>query len=229
MTQVIDHGTHVNVITHNGSQYQGRKLILSVPSPLYKDINFTPSLPYPKVVASLGNKLGYYTKVIAIYKKPWWHEIGSNGLSLSYEGPVVVARETSSPVDGQYSLTCFVNGSIGRRWSQLPADKRRSTVLQQIKKLYGNKGEALHPTQVLEMEWTKEQFSKGAVCPIAAPGIMTETGDVQRLPTGNVHFVGTEYSQEWKGYMEGALCSGEEGGEEVLQSLAGAGKFQTKL
>ena len=64
-----------------------------------------------------------------------------------------------------------------------------------------------------------EPFSQGALVPITALGHLTEFADVYGKPVGNLHFVGTEYATEWKGYMEGALCSGENGAVAVIDSL----------
>lgn len=36
---------------------------------------------------------------------------------------------------------------------------------------------------------------------------------------GNVHFIGTETSTEWNGYMEGAILSGDRGAQEVIEAL----------
>ena len=51
------------------------------------------------------------------------------------------------------------------------------------------------------------------------PGGLTKFEHVLRAPAGRIHFVGTETAFEWKGYMEGAVRSGERGAEEVLLSL----------
>ena len=51
------------------------------------------------------------------------------------------------------------------------------------------------------------------------PGGLTAFENVLRAPSGCVHFVGTETAYEWKGYMEGAVRSGERGAQEVLLSM----------
>ncbi len=48
---------------------------------------------------------------------------------------------------------------------------------------------------------------------------MSEVGKALRTPFEAVHFVGTETSFEWKGYMEGAVRSGERGAAEVIKAL----------
>lgn len=53
---------------------------------------------------------------------------------------------------------------------------------------------------------------------------MTEAGSALREKHGGVHFVGTETSFEWKGYMDGAIRSGERGAAEVVQALKEEGR-----
>jgi monoamine oxidase len=80
------------------------------------------------------------------------------------------------------------------------------------------------PIEFFDQIWQHERFSRGALAPITALGHYVEFADVYGRPVGNLHFVGTEYSTEWKGYMEGALCSGEVGGREVVGALQGKGR-----
>jgi monoamine oxidase len=208
------------VRTSSGDVFTARKVILSIPSPLYKNIQFQPPLSGRADIASTSTHLGYYTKVILVYKRAWWKDSGLCGLSLSFHSPVVVARDTSSPADGQYSLTCFVNGSVGREWSKLGEQDRKSAVIDHVALMYGNAEEAKTPVMVLEKQWMDEQWSKGAVCPITRPGALETVGFGRMAPHGNIHFVGTEFAAEWKGYMEGAVCSGEAGAAEVLSCLS---------
>jgi monoamine oxidase len=141
------------------------------------------------------------------------------GLAISYLSPCGVVRDTSVPIDGQFSLTCFLGGAPGLSWSKLPAHERRAQVLAQIANIYGNKEEAYKPIEIFEQEWTKEEWSKGAPCPVTGPGVLSAAGKALAEPVGNLHFVGTETSDVWAGYMEGALRSGVRGAKEVIESL----------
>ena len=70
-------------------------------------------------------------------------------------------------------------------------------------------------------EWYNEQYSGfGCPCPSLTPGVLTAAGDTLREPFQDVHFVGTETAAEWKGYMEGAVRSGERGAVEVQRQFA---------
>ncbi|KAJ5134456.1 Flavin amine oxidase [Penicillium atrosanguineum] len=225
---VSDRGDHVQVTVASPyskeSIFTARKLVISIPTPMYKMITFSPALPERKWAASNSTKLGVYTKLIAVYREPWWVDKKLCGLILSYEGPIVVARDTSSPLDEQYSLTCFVNGSVGEKWSKLTPFKRQAIVLMHLRQITGD-DRALDPIDVLERQWMNEEWSQGAVCPISAPGVISSVGSLWKAPVGNIHFVGTEFAREWKGYMEGAVSSGEDGAKEVLETLKKRGKL----
>lgn len=51
------------------------------------------------------------------------------------------------------------------------------------------------------------------------PGGLSAFEHVLRAPSGRLHFVGTETAYEWKGYMDGAVRSGERGAQEVLVAM----------
>ncbi|WXC48691.1 hypothetical protein QX201_008400 [Fusarium graminearum] len=52
------------------------------------------------------------------------------------------------------------------------------------------------------------------------PGLLTsDSGKALREFYGRIHFVGTETSLVWKGYMEGAVRSGVRGAKEVIKAF----------
>lgn len=188
---------------------------------MYRELNISPRLPQPVQEVTNGTVLGDYNKAIVCYDRPWWREEGFNGYFASYSGPVILARDTSVDEKRHYSLTCFVNGQKGRDWSKLLPHERRAVVLKQIAKIFkaDSNSEAFRPIEVFDQIWQHEPFSRGALAPVTALGHLTRYASVYGKPVGNLHFVGTEYSPEWKGYMEGAICSGEIGAREVIAAV----------
>lgn len=213
--------SRVEVTTTTGNKYLGRKAILAIPSAMFRDIKISPALPASVQEITSSSKLGDYTKVIVCYNKPWWRDQGYNGFFMSYIGPVSSARDTSVDDDRNYALTCFVNGQFGREWSTLDPHARRAAVIRQLARVYnaGPDSEVYRPIEVFEQIWMNEPFSKGALTSVPAIGHYTKFASIYGKPVKNLHFVGTEYSKEWKGYMEGALCSGEHGAAEVAAAL----------
>ncbi len=51
------------------------------------------------------------------------------------------------------------------------------------------------------------------------PGVWTDFGPALREPVGRVHWAGTETSEVFNGYMDGAVRSGERAAVEVARGL----------
>lgn len=221
VTAIEDHGTHVVVTTMSGQAFKARKTIVSIPSSMYKELYFSPALPQRLQEVTNASRLGHYNKAIVFYATPWWRKMGYNGFIMSYQGPACVVRDTSVDSQGIWSFTCFVNGLPGKMWSMRPAHERRKAVLDELAEAFGvdKDSECYRPVEFFEQIWQHEQYSRGALCPVPEIGHYTRFADVYGKPVGNIHFVGTEYSNDWKGYMEGALASGEKGAGEVLKAL----------
>ncbi|KAI1862752.1 uncharacterized protein JN550_010089 [Neoarthrinium moseri] len=221
VASIEDKGSHVVVTTAAGKDFKSRKVIVSIPSSMYKEIDFLPALP-PRVQELVySNRLGHYNKAIVFYKTPWWRGLGFNGFALSYKGPACVIRDTSVDDHGIWALTCFVNGRPGEEWSRRNAKERRKAILDELAEIFGMsiESECYEPLEFRDQIWQHEQFSRGALCPVHQIGNYTKFADVYGKPVGNIHFVGTEFSKDWKGYMEGALASGEQGAGEVIRAL----------
>ena len=221
VASIEDRKTHTVVTTTTGKTFVAKKCVLSLPSTMYKELNISPPLPADVQEVTNSTVLGHYNKAIVCYDRPWWRDLGYNGFVMSYKGPVVVARDTSVDEKRFYALTCFVNGKEGEKWGKLYSHERRKVVLEQLATLYnvGADSEVYRPIEFFEQIWKHEQFSRGALVPVTAIGHYTKFASVYGKPVGNLHFVGTEYGRDWKGYMEGALCSGEDGAKEVAEAL----------
>lgn len=213
-------GHGVVVITQSGESFHGRKAIISVPTTLYPTITFNPPLPAKKTALSDNTVMGYYSKTIFVFREPWWQNAGLSGILDSEVGPISFTRDTSIPADDQWSITCFIVGERGRQWSKLSRAARHKQAWDQFSHTFGKYVNNIpEPTNTLEMEWAKQGFFLGAPCPVMTPGILTTMGTELATPFGDVHFVGTETSTVWRGYMEGAVRSGQRGGAEVVKEL----------
>lgn len=66
------------------------------------------------------------------------------------------------------------------------------------------------------MDWLAEEWTGGCYALLMPPHAWTEDGRALREPVGRVHWAGSETSDVWMGYMEGAVRSGERVAGEVL-------------
>lgn len=78
--------------------------------------------------------------------------------------------------------------------------------------------EAGKPVEYFETDWAGEKWTAGCVSPLP-PGVLTGFGAALRAPVGRVHWAGTETSEVWCGYMDGAVRAGVRVADEVRKLL----------
>lgn len=219
----ITHGSDgAWVETISGGLFRCRKILVSIPTSLYRHIHFNPPLPAEKQEYINSVHLGPYCKCILLYSEPWWRGLGLNGSFIDLQGPVAFSRDVSSDADGMFALSTLIFGEYATKWMRLSAAQRVQVVKDQLADMVGeeHRRKVFDTIQTIEKLWYRELWSEGAPCPMPAPGgIWPRLGNELRRPYGSLHFIGTETAFEWKGYMEGAVRSGERGAHEVTVSL----------
>jgi monoamine oxidase len=79
--------------------------------------------------------------------------------------------------------------------------------------------DALKPTAFHEKNWSDDPWTRGCYTGYMPPGALLDFGEALRKPVGRIHWAGTETSDYWQGYMDGAVRSGERVTHEVLALL----------
>jgi monoamine oxidase len=95
---------------------------------------------------------------------------------------------------------------------------RRAAVLAGLVKLFGRRASRL--IAYFETEWSRDGWTSGCVSSVPR-NVLTRFGPALLSPLGRIHWAGTETSEVWCGYMDGAVRSGERVAAEVLASLRG--------
>jgi len=210
---------HGVTITSDRMVVHAKQAIVAVPPILLERIHFTPAMP--RMRRNLSRRIipGHLIKWEAVYDKPFWRDQGLSGQVISDRGPV---RSTfdNSPPDGTPGIVFgFIGGSDAAALAKLSKSARRDTVLADFVTFFGE--EARHPRDWFEMDWTREQWTRGCPVGYTAPGTLRRYGPALRTPFRRVHWAGTEVATFWSGYMDGAVRSGEVAAREVLKRLRG--------
>jgi monoamine oxidase len=211
--RIIQSGGGVQVVSDKVT-INAKKVIVAIPPTLAGRIDYTPDLPTQRDAFTQRVPQGALVKAGAVYDKPWWRDKGLNGSSVSTDG-LVSATFDDSPEDGSKGvLFGFIGGDKARQFNTMGDNDRRSQVLAEFATLFGPEANA--PTRYFETNWTSEPWSRG--CPVAlySPGVMTGYGPAVREPIGNIFWAGTETSNYWNGYLDGAVRSGERAAKEAL-------------
>ncbi|MBT9556743.1 MAG: FAD-dependent oxidoreductase [Myxococcales bacterium] len=201
-----------------------RLAILALPPKQALAIEYEPELPPGKRALLDGFRMGSTAKVFVFYAECFWRDAGYSG-----EVTCAIPRGATTPppltwvVDNSTSdakvpcLLGFRVGAPGRHWRSRPEAERRAAIIAQLVRYFGPK--AASPIAIVEHDWDDDEWAAG--CPVAAmpPGLMTQHGRLLRDAVGPLHWAGTETAEDFCGFMEGALESGERAASEVLALL----------
>jgi monoamine oxidase len=206
---VTVHSDRVNV--------RAKRVIVAVPPVLTGKIDYEPGLPDDRIELIDHYPQGTMTKAACVYERPFWRDDGLSGQALYDKGPISVTFD-DSPEDGSRGVVFgFVGGDQARGFSKLSRRARRQAVIDNYVEFFGP--QAARPSRYIESNWKHESWTRGCPVGIPAPGQLAARGPALREPVGRVHWAGTETSDYWAGYMDGAVRSGERAAAEVLERL----------
>jgi monoamine oxidase len=204
-------------VTSDRVTVRAKQAIVAIPPTLAGRIDYEPILPFERDQLTQRYGQGTLTKVAAVYDRPFWRSAGLNGTAIDNSGPVNATFD-DSPHDGSLGVVFgFVGGDNARAYNAMSLGSRRQAVLDQYASFFGSA--ALRPRDYFETSWSGEQWTRG--CPVGIPGVgaLFAYGSRIREPVGRIHWAGTETSDYWNGYMDGAVRSGERAAGELLAEL----------
>ena len=200
---------------------KAKRVVVAIPPALAGRIYYEPILPFQRDQLTQRYGQGTLSKVAAVYDTPFWRDAGLNGTAVDTGGPVSATFDDSPPTatssKGPGIIFGFVGGDNARSYSAMSPAARRAAVLNQYSNFFGSR--ALKATGFFETFWSGEEWTRG--CPVGIPstGALLAYGPWLRQPIGRIHWAGTETSNYWNGYMDGAVRSGERAATEVLGEL----------
>jgi monoamine oxidase len=199
-------------VTSTAGVVEARRAILAIPPAHRQDIDIAPALPIGYQQLAQRWPQGALTKSYAAYPTPFWRANGLSGQALSDQGPVFITFDVSPP-EGIGILLGFTDP---RGFDAQPEQKRREHVLACFTALFGE--QAANPIDYLDQRWGAETFAPGGPTAAVPPGSWTEFGRLLRQPVGPLHWAGTETADEWTGFMDGAVRSGQRAAAEVAHT-----------
>lgn len=220
ITQVdTTHGSIVRVGASNGQWFEAKQVIIAMPPQLLEYIEFQPQLPRTIREVSSSMLQGQVMKLVAVFHTPWWKKYGYSGF-INSELDVIAEVADLSHSNGNGVLAGFISGPN----AQVYCDRSKAELTQLfsdlIKKSFGRMDEGIQ--ELFYHNWIHDDCSLGGYASHVAAGKWQVLRDGAFLPStgeGKVHFAGTEYAHRWRGYIEGAMDSGERAAKTVLSTL----------
>jgi monoamine oxidase len=214
--RIATSGSGATIVSDQGT-FTAKRVIVAIPPTLAGRIDYDPILPAARDQLTQRLHQGVMTKVAAVYDRPFWRDAGLTGQGVSPTGLVTATFDDSPPSGAPGVLFGFVGGAQARAYAKLSAAERRSRVLGEYAALFGP--QALAARDFFDTSWTDEHWTRGCPVGIAGPGVLTAYGPALREPVGPLHWAGTETSDYWNGYMDGAVRSGQRAAAEVLAEV----------
>src|SRR4249919_3291801 len=150
--------------------------------------------------------MGSVIKVLAVYDHPFWREDGLSGEGLAPYQLVREVYDNTPPAGEPGVLVTFLAGENAERAERLPAAERRQAVLDGFAALMGD--EARHARDVVELDWSAEEWTRGAYAATFGPGGLSRGGPDLARPIGPIHWACTDIAGVGNMHMERAIRSG---------------------
>jgi len=202
------------LIGNDNFSVKTKKVIITAPLPVVKNIKFTPALPTEKQILIDSMEMGTVIKCHAVYDKPFWRDAKLSGSMFCIDELVELSVDNSVPGSDKGIITSLISADRAKSLLKLSEQERKEFILRTYANLFGE--QALSPIFYNDYSFTNNPWIGGAYSGHFKNGVFSKYGEYLAKPSGNIHWAGTETSTFFKGYMEGAVLSGERVAKEIL-------------
>ncbi|MDX6437033.1 MAG: monoamine oxidase [Gaiellaceae bacterium] len=198
------------------------RVVLALPFSLLRSVNFTKAGFEPlKVTAIKELGMGTNSKLHVEFKDRFWYGAGNNGNTYAdtgYQNTWEVSRAQGGG-KGKGLLVDYTGGNIGASFGSGTPSTRAQQFMAQMKPLFPGMNIADHWTGRATIDfWTGYQWTKGSYS-YWKVGQYTKFSGMEKTRQGNCHFCGEHTSQDFQGYLNGAVETGERVVGEILGDL----------
>jgi putrescine oxidase len=213
VTAIRHHADGVEV-SAGGPPVAARHAVIAIPPNLTGAIRFTPALPAWRMQLQGAMSQGTVIKVLAVYGEPFWRADGLSGQGFAPYQLVREVYDNSPPSGSPGVLVTFLAGENADRVAHWSPAERRAAVVDGFTCFVGPR--AAEPVDVVELDWSAEEWTRGAYSATFGVGGLSRFGPDLRRPIGRIHWACTDISGVGNMHMEGALRSGKAAAGAIL-------------
>lgn len=205
----------VSLTTEDGTTVTAERVIIACSPSEVARIRFEPTLPSARVDLDAKWTMSAGMKFAIAFESPFWRELGFSGSIFPSRTSPVGAVIDNTPTDGAGPgvLIGFANS---RRFASAQSSQRadRAHIVESyVHQMFGVSAPAA--IDYVEHIWADETWLSGCMSP-NRPGTLLDSWPSIRNAIGRIHFAGTETSDHFNGYMEGAVRAGQRAADEIL-------------
>lgn len=199
-------------------EFEAKNIIIAIPPPLAAEIKFSPELTSQKTQIINRISMGKVGKCFMVYEKPFWRDKNFSGQALADKHSPFQTLFDSSPKNGEYGVILgFTIADRAENFFKRSPEQRKQSMLQKLVEYFGE--EANNPTAYHDFTMTDESWSRGCYAGLYPAGGWAEFQDAYSKPEGRIFWAGTEASDVWFGYIEGAVRAGEKAAQMTLRKI----------
>lgn len=198
-------------------------VVLALPFSLMRAVNYAKAGFEPlKVTAIKELPMGTNSKLHVEFGDRFWYGAGNNGNTYSdtgYQNTWEVSRAQGDPRKTGI-LVDYTGGNVGASFGSGTPASRAQQFMSQLQPVFPTVPNlATHATGRATVDfwaanpWTKGSYSYWKV------GQYTKFSGMEKERQGNCHFCGEHTSQDFQGYLNGAVETGERAADEILGDL----------
>jgi monoamine oxidase len=211
VAEVAQDARKVEITSERGERFIARAAVAALPMNVLANVRFTPALHPDKLAASRERHAGAGVKVY---------------VRVRGELPrIALFAGESEPFSSVFSMEGGGHGSELVAFGTDPAkiDVHSTAAVQAALRKFLPEIEV---TDTLAYDWHLDPYSLGTWC-ILRKGQMTKYLAALREPHGRVHFAGGDFALGWRGFIDGAIESGNRVAHQVIARLEGRSEAVT--
>jgi monoamine oxidase len=198
------------------------QVVLAIPFSLLRSVSYAKAGFEPlKVTAIKELPMGTNSKLHVEFRDRFWYGAGNNGNTYAdtgYQNTWEVSRAQGGGT-GKGLLVDYTGGAIGASFGTGTPSSRAQQFMAQLQPLFPDTSVSSHWTGRATVDfWTAYPWTKGSYS-YWKVGQYTKFSGVEKVRQGNCHFAGEHTSQDFQGYLNGAVETGERAASEILDDL----------
>ncbi|KAK7428033.1 hypothetical protein QQZ08_005465 [Neonectria magnoliae] len=209
--RIEDAGGVVTVTARDGQQWKAKDVICTVPLNVLADLEFSPPLDADKIEAANEGSVNKCNKVHVDLNGPdylSWSSFGTPG-----KGLVAAFGDHLTPADNSH-LVAF--GPDPESPGGIPLNDTEALKTALIHLLPKEKQSSVIINRIVTHDWNNDEFAKGTWCYLP-PSFTTKYLLALQRSHGNVCFASADFSDGWRGWIDGAVQVGMQMAYQVIQ------------
>ena len=235
VTTVTQKGTRVRVRANSCVETEDGKLrwtakptiareadfcVCAVPARTLNTISWNPRLPEDQAAAAEQLQYCRIVKTVVLYKTKFWlgarFQPSGGGYSWFTEGVSDFCFDaTQAQNQDPHGILCsYAIGDKADDLARASLDDLKQWITGDVEKACGLPPGTAEPIAIQRQPWQEDPFTQGAYAYYRS-GQWFTVRPILRKPHLRVHFAGEHLDDDWQGFMEGAVRTGEEAADRI--------------